>query len=51
MQYCEALDDFSLQVPLTQIKPNPVKQQAVSPALQALLSKDQELKARRSIRS
>ncbi|EFJ48780.1 hypothetical protein VOLCADRAFT_60063 [Volvox carteri f. nagariensis] len=32
------------KVPLTQIKPNPAKQQSVSPALQALLSKDQELK-------
>ncbi|KAG2489867.1 hypothetical protein HYH03_011669 [Edaphochlamys debaryana] len=32
------------KVPLTQIRPNPAKQQAVSPALQALLSKDQELK-------
>ena len=34
------------QVPLTQIRPNPAKQQAVTPALQALLSKDQELKVR-----
>ncbi|KAG2440238.1 hypothetical protein HXX76_004350 [Chlamydomonas incerta] len=32
------------KVPLTQIRPNPSKQQAVTPALQALLSKDQELK-------
>lgn len=32
------------KVPLKQIKPNPAKQQAVTPALQALLSKDQELK-------
>ncbi len=34
------------KVPLKQIKPNPAKQQAVTPALQALLSKDQELKVR-----
>lgn len=32
------------KVPLTQIRPNPTKQQAVTPALQALLSKDSELK-------
>ncbi|GIL77456.1 hypothetical protein Vretifemale_6898 [Volvox reticuliferus] len=32
------------KVPLNQIRPNPAKQQAVTPALQALLSKDQELK-------
>ncbi|KXZ41058.1 hypothetical protein GPECTOR_880g128 [Gonium pectorale] len=34
------------KVPLNQIRPNPSKQQAVTPALQALLSKDQELKVR-----
>ncbi len=38
------------QVPLSQIKPNPAKQQAVSSALQALLSKDQTLKASRPAR-
>ncbi|GLI59364.1 hypothetical protein VaNZ11_001229 [Volvox africanus] len=32
------------KVPLNQIRPNPAKQQTVTPALQALLSKDQELK-------